>query len=283
MRFLIFLFLAVRVFGITNASYAGGVAVAPLGEYGDIAPAAFFGDRRARTERLPSGEWAAIVGVSIDASAGEIKYVWYRTIDGKSGIVSFVVGKKSYPIQRLTIDKRMEALDEETIARVALERSVVASAIAEYSEDFKGDVKMRLPLAAPISSRFGLRRVINGTPRRPHGGTDLAAPKGTSVAAPSNGVVAIAANHFYCGNSVLLNHGEGLFTLYCHLDQSSVAVGQEVKTGETIGYVGATGRVTGAHLHWSAALNGEWFDPLLLVSNADLAKLTPPSQGSKKR
>ena len=282
MRFIVLVFICVFARALDDASYPGGVAVAPLNEFGDIAPAAFLGDRRVRVDRLPNGEWAAIIGVSIDAKPNATGYASYRTIDGKSAVIPFRIGEKSYPIQRLTIDKSMEALDDETIQRVAKERNITASAIAKFSENFKGETRMRLPLIAPISSPFGVRRIINKTSRRPHGGTDLAAPKGTPILAPSDGVVALADAHFYCGNFVLLNHGEGLFTLYCHLDRGAVTAAQKVKTGDIIGYVGATGRVTGAHLHWSAALNGAWFDPLLLVSSDDLAKLTPKGQKPRK-
>ncbi|MDR2639304.1 MAG: peptidoglycan DD-metalloendopeptidase family protein [Helicobacteraceae bacterium] len=286
MRLPILIFLCVfGVFALAleDARYPGGVAIVPLSEFGKIAPIAFCDDRRLKIQKLPSGEWAAIVGVSIDAKPNANKYLSYWTIEGKSAIVPFKIGDKAYPIQRLTIDQSMEALDQATIDRVAKERGIIAAAIAEFSEDIGGDTRMRAPLIAPISSAFGLRRVINKTPRRPHSGTDLAAPKGTPIAAPSSGVVALEGSHFYCGNFVLLNHGEGLFTLYCHLDRSAVKTGQATKTGAIVGYVGATGRVTGAHLHWSAALNGAWFDPLLLVSRADLAKLTPKPQSPQKR
>ncbi|MDR2152444.1 MAG: peptidoglycan DD-metalloendopeptidase family protein [Helicobacteraceae bacterium] len=282
MRFLILTLLCVFAFALSDASFPGGAAIAPLGAFGETAPLAFYRDRRVRVDKLPNGEWAAIVGVSIDAKPNTVGYVSYRTIEGKTGTVSFKIGKKEYPVQRLTIDKSMEALDEKTLQRVAKERETIARALAEFSETFKGETQMRAPLIAPISSQFGMKRIINQTPRRPHSGTDLAAPKGTPILAPSDGVTALADNHFYCGNFVLLNHGEGLFTLYCHLDRGAVTTGREVKTGDTIGYVGATGRVTGAHLHWSAALNGAWFDPLLLVSGDDLAKLKPKPQSPQK-
>jgi murein DD-endopeptidase MepM/ murein hydrolase activator NlpD len=281
MRFLILIFLCVFARAVNNASFPGGVAVVPLGDFGEIAPTAFYDARRVRTERLPNGEWAAIVGVSIDAKPNKTEYVSYRILEGKKTTISFKIGEKSYPVQRLTIDKSMEALDDKTFQRTLKEREAIASAIAEFSETFRGETRMRLPLIAPISSRFGAKRIINKTPRRPHGGTDLAAPKGTPIAAPSDGVTALAGAHFYCGNFVLLDHGEGLFTLYCHLDKISVTAGQAARTGDTIGYVGATGRVTGAHLHWSAALNGAWFDPLLLVESGDLTKLTQTPKRKK--
>ncbi|MDR2034939.1 MAG: peptidoglycan DD-metalloendopeptidase family protein [Helicobacteraceae bacterium] len=277
MRFTLLIFLwFVSTAAIDNASYAGGVAIVPLlGVSSEQPPIAFMEDRRVRIEKLPSGEWAAIVGIALGAKPKETKYIGYHTIEGKTEITSFRIGEKSYPTQRLTIDARMEALDEKTIARVVKERQIVKEAIGKFSEDIRGDLQMSLPLIAPISSRFGLRRIINKTPRNPHGGTDLAAPKNTPIKAPSGGYVALFGEHFYCGRFVLLNHGEGLFTLYCHLEKHNVSDGKRVKTGDVIGYVGATGRVTGAHLHWSAALNGAWFDPLLLVGSENVAKLAP--------
>jgi murein DD-endopeptidase MepM/ murein hydrolase activator NlpD len=118
---------------------------------------------------------------------------------------------------------------------------------------------------ADISSPFGYRRVINGAPRAPHTGVDLRAPMGTEVLAANSGRVALVGNFFFSGDSLVLDHGAGLYTTYFHLSEFKVREGAEVQKGEVIGLSGMTGRVTGPHLHWGARLNGARVDPFELV------------------
>ncbi|GHS87777.1 peptidase M24 [Campylobacterota bacterium] len=272
---------AVFGFSVENASYPGGIAVVYLDGLDDldanlsIKPVAFFGEKRLKVIEQ-DGKFAAIVAISLDTAPNQNLEISYE-IGGETKKKPFFVGDKQRKIQRLTIDKKMEALDEQTLLRVANERKIVSAAIGEFSQDLAGAVEeaqFGLPLLARISGNFGARRIINGEARRPHAGTDIAAPLNTVVKAPQNGVAALVGSHFYCGNFVLLNHGEGLFTLYCHLESALVEQEASVQKGEKIALVGKSGRVTGAHLHWSAALNGVWFDPLLLVSPTDNKKLT---------
>lgn len=123
-----------------------------------------------------------------------------------------------------------------------------------------------LPLKGRISGHFGNQRIFNGTPKNPHSGTDIAAPKGTKIKASGDGKVLLAGgDYFYSGNMVILDHGQGLKTIYAHLDKTLVNVGDEVKKGELIGLVGATGRATGPHLHWGATINNVRFRPHSLL------------------
>jgi murein DD-endopeptidase MepM/ murein hydrolase activator NlpD len=124
------------------------------------------------------------------------------------------------------------------------------------------------PAKGPISSEFGVRRFINNQPRNRHGGMDIAAPEGTEVSAPLSGEIIIASNFFYKGNVIYINHGAGLVSSYSHLSKIEVKNGDKVKTGDLIGLVGKTGRVTGPHLHWEVYLMGTAINPEIFLATS---------------
>ena len=179
--------------------------------------------------------------------------------------ISVKVADYPYPEQRLEVDDRMVHLSAQDEKRVASENALVASLWP-----LEGDARFTLPLAPPLAKlpkggRFGARRVFNDEPRSPHSGADYRATTGTPVLAPADGRVALAANHFFGGNSVYIFHGGGLVTVSMHLSRIDVMDGDEVKRGQVIGAVGATGRVTGPHLHFAARWHGARVDPELLL------------------
>jgi murein DD-endopeptidase MepM/ murein hydrolase activator NlpD len=122
------------------------------------------------------------------------------------------------------------------------------------------------PVPQPANSAFGTRTILNGEPRSPHSGADFGSPTGTPVKAPNAGRVVLADSLYYTGNTIVIDHGLGLYSLFAHLSEIDVHVDNMVKTGDVIGTVGATGRVTGPHLHWSVRVNGARIDPVALLA-----------------
>lgn len=173
-----------------------------------------------------------------------------------------------YPVQRIEIaDEGQVYLSAADLARHRREQAAVG---ALWS--LRGPPRFTLPLAPPLDplpagGRFGARRIFNGEPRSPHGGADFTAAAGTPVRAVADGRVALAAEHFFAGKSVYLDHGDGLISMYFHLSGIAVEEGQEVRRGERIGAVGATGRATGPHLHFALRWRGARIDPGLLLGD----------------
>ena len=131
------------------------------------------------------------------------------------------------------------------------------------------------PVPQPANSAFGSRSVFNGEPRSQHAGADFRSPAGTPIKAPNAGRVVIAGSRYFSGDTVVIDHGQGLFSLFAHLSETSVKQGDSVKKGEVIGQVGQTGRVTGPHLHWAVRLNGARIDPLSLLTVLSAGGLRP--------
>ena len=151
----------------------------------------------------------------------------------------------------------------------------IAAVAATFSDVVPSALLMRQPATGQRSSSFGLRRVFNGQSRNPHSGMDIAAPTGAPVIAAAAGKVIDTGDYFFNGKTVWIDHGAGLLTMYCHLNSIDVKIGDSVAAGDTIGAVGATGRVTGAHLHWSVSLNRAMVDPALFLDEA--ATPNPPA------
>jgi len=240
----------------------GGVAVIDLGPSSLPAPTARWGDQPLAVVN-DNGRWLALFGIPLDTLPGELEIA----ISGSAGTSSksVAIKLKNYPEQRLTIkDKRKVEPDPEDLARIEREQKITEAVKRHFSTTPPAS-DFALPASGPLSSRFGLRRIFNGLPRNPHAGLDVAAGTGTPVRAPADGVIANTGDYFFNGNTVFVDHGQGLISAYMHLSRIDVRPGQSVRKGENLGAIGATGRATGPHLHWAVILNNTPVDPELFL------------------
>ena len=183
-----------------------------------------------------------------------------------------------YAEQHLKVAPGQVTLSKEVLSRHLRERKQSARVMATWTEPVPASLQLHQPVPGVRSSSFGLRRFFNGQSRNPHGGMDIAAPVGTPVKAAAPGVVIDTGDYFFNGNTVWVDHGAGLLTMYCHLDRIRARVGQRVRTGDVIGTVGKTGRVTGPHLHWSVCLNRTMVDPALFLKAEQ-----PPKKATRRK
>jgi len=242
----------------------GGVARLSLGPSA-MRPQAFAGEVPVLVVGDPI-EWTALVGIPLAAEPGEAG-ITVRAEGKSERQVAYTVSPKQYREQRLTVAPRTVDLSPEDEARYVKERDHLSGVMATLS-DMRPDaaLQMRVPVPGRRSSSFGLRRVFNGQSRNPHSGMDIAAGTGTPVLAPLPGKVIDTGDYFFNGGTVWMDHGGGLLTMYCHLSRVDVKVGDVLKPGEALAAVGATGRVTGPHLHWSVMLNRAMVDPALFIA-----------------
>jgi murein DD-endopeptidase MepM/ murein hydrolase activator NlpD len=221
-----------------------------------------FQDRRVLTV-VDGGRYKAIVGFALATEPGKYDLA-IKSADGTRTIPLNVTPKK-YREQKLTVPEKQVNLSPENEARVAAEQKRMRAVFDAPSDVVPATLALTAPVNGPRSSSFGLRRVFNGQSRNPHSGMDIAAGAGTPILAPADGTVVDVGSYFFNGNNVIVDHGGGFVTMYCHLSAFAVKIGDMVKTGQVIGKVGATGRVTGPHLHFGVMLNGSFVDPALFL------------------
>ena len=203
----------------------------------------------------------ALVGIPIRQALGPAT-LSYQNAD-QERTHTFDVVDKRYTEQRITLkNQEMVTPNPKQLERIRLEGARQRRVYASISAPMDISRGFVMPLEGTTTSLYGHRRFFNDQPRSPHSGLDIAAPTGTPIIAPADAKVALVDDLYYNGKSVFLDHGQGLITMYCHLSEQSVSAGDVVEQNQVIGLVGATGRVTGPHLHWSVSLNGYRIDPV---------------------
>lgn len=244
----------------------GGIAIISIKAIGASTPIAMF--RGIPVAVIKENQhWLAIVGIPLKTKVGahEIDVRWGE--QGPKAKHSFTVTTKKYPSQYLTIkNKRKVNPNKKDLERISKDSQRIKKARHHWSASSQFPT-FQQPLVGRESSQYGLRRFFNKQARKPHGGLDIAAPKGTAIVAPAHGTIIETGHYFFSGNCVFIDHGQGLISFYAHMSKITVKVGQQIKQGQKIGEVGATGRVTGPHLHWSVGLNRTWVDPKLFLES----------------
>ena len=254
-------------------SVPGGVALVALPGDSAAAPRAWFGEAPVLIVRQRH-HWLAVIGIPLAQSAGpaELRVSSGETAAARTATsdtrLSFTIKPWRYREQHLQVAPAQVELSAADLERVTREQTLIHAALATYSAVPPATVQLQSPVAGVRSSSFGLRRFFNGAARDPHSGMDIATAPGSLVRAAAAGTVLETGSYFFNGNSVLIDHGGGLITMYCHLQRISVSRGAQLAAGDPLGTVGATGRVTGAHLHFGVALNRAFVDPALFQRRA---------------
>jgi murein DD-endopeptidase MepM/ murein hydrolase activator NlpD len=248
-----------------SANVPGGVVIVPINA--EEKPKAYYNNNRVVVTG-DKNNWQAIVGIPLSAKPGEHKL--HVRDKSREFVYIFEIKDKDYATQYLTIENKRQVnptpVDMERINR---EKKLIRAAKAEWTETDQIQFDLIIPAEGIYSSPFGLRRYFNNQPRRPHSGLDIAANEGTPILAAADGRIVNTGDYFFNGNTVFIEHGQGIITMYCHMNSIAVKEGQEVRQGEPIGKVGKTGRVTGAHLHWSVMLNKAMVDPILFLRSSE--------------
>lgn len=259
---------------IAHAAYAetdmphhaipGGIVSIPLAHSGNTTPKVEFQGKPAMTVQNENGEWIAVVGVPLDQTGA----IELAVNDQK---ISLPINNYPYEEQHIEIkEKRKVNPQKNDMTRISSEYNQMTPVYKSFNQGTaNGWNTMLKPTDGPYSSAFGLKRFFNGQARKPHSGIDIAAPEGTPIKAPADGTIALTGDFFFNGNSVFVDHGQGLISMMCHMSTVNVKQGQVIKRGEVIGAVGKTGRATGPHLHWTVSLNNARVNPKLLLEKTE--------------
>ncbi|MBS2782327.1 peptidoglycan DD-metalloendopeptidase family protein [Aeromonas salmonicida] len=245
---------------LLNHPVPGGVAVVPLGNELQ-APTVRYQDKPVLVVREDGQRWIAIVGIPLKTPQGPQQLM---VNDGRA--LSFTVTSKHYREQHIKLknSRQVNPLAEDMV-RINRELAEQTRAYQTFSPTQPSNLLFDKPVKGPLSSPFGLRRFFNGEERNPHSGLDFAVGAGTPIKAPAAGKVILIGNYFFNGNTVFVDHGQGLISMFCHMSKIDVKLGQSLPRGGIVGRVGATGRATGPHMHWNVSLNDARVDPAIFI------------------
>jgi len=253
-----------------SSSVPGGIAIIQLGNTltHKTKPQAWF-NNQAVLVQAELKQWYAVIGLPLNTVPGPHKL--NVKMGDKSRVVNFRVKNKKYPEQHITIeDKGKVELAPEDEARAVREIGTIKELKLHWRDEQNTDLGFILPAQGRLSGNFGLRRFFNGQPRSPHAGLDVAVGRGTPIMSSAPGTVLAVEDYFFNGKTIFVDHGNGLITMYCHLEQFDVQAGDTVSKGQQLGLSGMSGRATGPHLHWSVILNGAMVDPALFIAAKQL-------------
>ncbi len=245
---------------LLNHPVPGGVAVVPLGSEAQ-APTARYQGKPVLVVREEGKRWIAIVGISLKSKTGAHQL---QVNDGRT--LNFTVTPKHYREQHIKLKngRQVNPLAEDMV-RINRELAEQTRAYQTFSPNQPSNLLFDKPVNGPLSSPFGLRRFFNGEERNPHSGLDFAVGAGTPIKSPAAGKVILIGNYFFNGNTVFVDHGQGLISMFCHMSRVDVKLGQSLPRGGIVGRVGATGRATGPHMHWNVSLNDTRVDPAIFI------------------
>jgi murein DD-endopeptidase MepM/ murein hydrolase activator NlpD len=219
-------------------------------------------DRTVTGYKDVDGQWRALIGIDLEQPPG--RYPIEATIDDGAvrAIDTITVTPRTFPTRRLTVAPDFVNPPPALLERITKEQEFIQSRYAAAAAERLWTGPFRRPVPGRANSSFGTRSIFNNEPRNPHTGTDFLSPGGTPIHAPAGGRIVAARDLFFSGNTVLIDHGLGLFSMLAHMSKMIVHEGDRVAAGDVVGLVGATGRVTGAHLHWTLLASGARVDPL---------------------
>lgn len=225
-------------------------------------------------------EWRGLVGVGLETRTGA-HVLRLRAVSADGAVttaqVALAIEPKTYETRRLRVAADMVDPPQEEADRIARDATAMADAFARVLPERLWRGAFAPPVPGAATSSFGRLSVMNGQPRGRHQGADLRAPQGTPVVAPNAGRIALAEDLYFAGNTIIVDHGLGVFSLVAHLSRIDVAVDDAVGKGDRLGLSGATGRVTGPHLHWAVRMGPLSVDPLALMrAVADEDRASPP-------
>jgi len=225
-----------------------------------------FGQEAAAFPTSSRREWQALVGIDLDVKPG----TYPVAIDADAGRVrttyQLIVAPKRFPTRRLTVDESFVNPPSSEQARIEREAKLINDVYHAPAPERLWTGPFVRPVEEPANSRFGTRSIFNGVPRSPHGGADFLSAAGTPIHAPNSGRIVVARPLYFSGNTVIIDHGLGVFSMLAHMSAMDVQESDRVTAGQVIGRVGATGRVTGPHLHWAVRANAARVDPISLLA-----------------
>ncbi|WP_020560263.1 M23 family metallopeptidase [Thiofilum flexile] len=261
---LIMLISSTTLFAFPKANpVPGGVALVPLGSVQQPKPQAYF-QNKAVTILPYYDHWLAVVGLPLELAPSTA--VLQVQTAGQWANYPVTVKAKKYRTQRLRIRDKNKVTPNAASSQRIVREIALTDRLKQTFSDFVPNLNFIRPVSGRDTGRFGMRRIMNGVPRQPHSGMDIAAVTGTPIKTPHRGRVIYTGSLFYTGNTVILDHGQGVLSLYAHLNTIHTQVGKWLEQGEILGTVGKTGRATGPHLHWSIYLNQTSVDPSLFLN-----------------